>query len=74
MAQVLAVLAAVEGEESSKTLFYVMGGALAAWAVLLGLAGIMRPSLPGGEGGARAVIGITVLLVVGACASAVVTG
>jgi hypothetical protein len=74
MGQLLAVLAVVEGEESSKTLFYVLGGALALWAVLLGVAGITRPSLPGGDGGARAVLGVTVLLVAGACASAVITG
>jgi hypothetical protein len=75
MSQLLAVLAAVEAEEeTSKTLFYVMGGLLVVWAVLLGVGGITRPSLTNTDRSARGVIGVTALLVVGACASAVITG
>ena len=74
MADLLTVLATVEGGESSKVLFYVGGGLLALWAVALGVVGLQRPAFPSGEGGARAVMGVSALLVVVACASAVITG
>ena len=74
MLDLLTSLAVAEGEgAASHTLFYVLGGALALWALLLGALGTMRPSLVEGEGGARAIMGISALLVVGACASAVIT-
>jgi hypothetical protein len=70
----LASLAAVEEEESSKTLFYVLGGALVAWALLVSVVGIKRHTFPGSPGAARAVMAISALLVIGAMASAVITG
>jgi hypothetical protein len=71
----LASLAAVEEEESSKTLFYVLGGSLVAWALLVSAVGIKRhDTFPGSPGAARAVMAISVLLVLGAMASAVITG
>jgi len=71
----LVSLAATEGEESSKTLFYVLGGVLVAWAVVVSAVGIARhETFPPSAGAARAVMAISVLLVLAAMASAVITG
>ena len=68
-------IAATEGEESSKVLFYVLGGALAVWAVLVSTLGIMRrETFPGSRGSLMAILVISAVLVVGAMASAVITG
>jgi hypothetical protein len=69
------VFAAVEGEEEpSKTLFYVFGGALAIFAVLISVLGISRiGSFPRSKGQRRGVIGLAALLVLAAMASAVIT-
>jgi hypothetical protein len=70
----LVTLAAAEGEESSKTLFYVLGGVLVAWAVVISAVGIARhETFPPSPGATRAVMAISVLLVVAAMASAVIT-
>ena len=37
---------AAEAAEPSKVPFYILGGALAAWAVVLGLVGLCAPGLP----------------------------
>ena len=34
-------------EETSKTLFYLLGGLLAVWAVVLFVVGMRSPSFPG---------------------------
>jgi hypothetical protein len=68
---VLAV--AEEGAEPSKTAFYVTGGALAAWAVLLGVAGLARAELPGSQAGERGIIGVTALLVAATLVTAITT-
>jgi hypothetical protein len=65
-----AILAAAEPD---KVPFYFAGGALALWAVVLAAAGLTRPTFPGGAGGARSVIGLTVILVVVAMGVAVGT-
>ena len=66
----LPVLAA----EKSKTPFYIAGGVLVAWALILSLAlGLRRPAFPGSLGGERVVIAISVVLVLGAMSAAVVT-
>lgn len=67
----LLVLAA---EETSKTAFYLAGGALAAWAVILSAVGLTRPDFPGSDGAARGVMAISTVLVIAAAAAAVVTG
>jgi hypothetical protein len=72
MVHALLVLAA-EKAEPDKTGFYIAGGALAAWAVILGFLGLSRPEFPGGERGARGVMAISALLVVAAMAAAVLT-
>jgi hypothetical protein len=61
-----------DGETSSSTVFYVVGGALAAWAVLVSIVGSTRPSFPG-KAGARLVMLLTLLLVAGATSTAVIT-
>jgi plastocyanin len=59
--------------EKSKTPFYVAGGVLAAWAVLVSVVGVKRPGFPGGTNGERGVIGVSVLLVALTITMAVVT-
>jgi plastocyanin len=68
--QVAPILAAEKG----KVPFYVAGGLLVAWALIVSLAlGLRRPEFPGGQAGERAVIGISVVLVLAAVSSAVLT-
>jgi hypothetical protein len=59
--------------EPSKVPFYVAGGGLALWAVVLAGIGLTRPSFPYSDRGARGVIAISFVLVVIAIAMAVVT-
>ena len=68
----LLVLAA-DAEEPSKVPFYIAGGLLAGWAVVLGAIGLSRPQFPGGLTGERGVIAITVVLVAATMSMAVVT-
>ncbi len=63
---------AAEGEKS-KTAFYVAGAVLAVWAVAVSVVGITRPDFPQSPMLARAVMGVSALLVLGAVATAVVT-
>ncbi len=58
----------------SKVPFYVAGGLLAAWAVLIGVLGVRRPTFPGSERGARVVMALSALLVAAAMVTAVITG
>ena len=68
------LLAAVEhSEEGSKTAFYIAGGGLAVWAVVIGALGVARPAFAEGEGTGRIVMGISVLLALTAMATAVLT-
>jgi hypothetical protein len=57
----------------SKVPFYIAGGALAAWAVILAAIGLNRPEFPGNLRGQRTVIGITFTIMVIAIAMAIVT-
>ena len=57
----------------SKVPFFIVGGALAAWAVILSALGLSRPDFPGSATAARGVMAISVLLVAGAMAAAVIT-
>jgi hypothetical protein len=72
MVHALLVLAAEEAEPS-KTAFYICGGILAGWAVVLGMVGLRSPEFPGGESAARAVMGVSTVLMVAAMAAAVIT-
>jgi trimethylamine:corrinoid methyltransferase-like protein len=64
------VLAAAE---PSKTPFYIAGGVLAAYAVVLAGIGLTRPSFPFNERGARAVMGVSLVLIVVTIATAIAT-
>ena len=64
---------ALEEEEPSKTAFYVMGGLAALWAVTLFAIGMRSQSFPGSAAAQRGVIAVSILLVVGAMASSVLT-
>jgi plastocyanin len=59
--------------EPSKVPFYVMGGILVAWAVVLSAIGLSHADFPATGGRARAVMGISALLVLGTVTSAVAT-
>ena len=59
----ITVLAAEGGEERSETPFFVVGICLAAFAVLISVLGFTRPAFPTGNGGARAVMLVGVVLV-----------
>jgi hypothetical protein len=66
---------AADHEESSKTAFYLLGGLLALWAVVVSAIGISRhEAWPATKGAARGVLGISAVLVVAAMAAAVATG
>ena len=74
MLHALIVFASTEGEESSKTLFYIAGGLLAVFAVVISVVGIRGiGSFPDGKAQTRGVIGIAALLVLFAAASAIIT-
>ena len=59
--------------EPSKVAFYIAGGVLALWAVVLAAIGLRQPSFPGGASGQRGVIAISLLLVVIAIGAAILT-
>jgi hypothetical protein len=59
--------------ETSKVPFFIAGGALAVWAVILAAIGLNRPDFPGDLRGQRTVIGISFTLMVLAIAMAIVT-
>jgi hypothetical protein len=60
-------------EEPDQTLFYVLGGLAAAWALLLFALGMRSESFPGSDGAMRGVIAVSVLIVAAAMASAVIS-
>ena len=65
---------AAEEAEGSKTAFYVIGGTLAVFAVVVSAVGIRgHETFPPTAGAYRAVIGLAFVLVVGAMAAAVLT-
>jgi plastocyanin len=67
-------LAPVLAAEKSKLPFYLAGGLLVAWALIVSLAlGMRRPDFPGNLAGVRAVIAITAVLVIAAVGTAVLT-
>ncbi|MGN6187668.1 MAG: hypothetical protein ACTHOE_02110 [Conexibacter sp.] len=68
----LHLIAAATAEHGSKTAYYIAAGALACWAVLLGVFGITRETFPPSSGVARAVMLISGLLMAATMASAVV--
>jgi hypothetical protein len=61
-------------DEPSKVPFYIGGGALAVWAVVLAALGLNRPDFPGNRGGERGVMAISLVLIIVAIGAAVTSG
>jgi hypothetical protein len=75
LATLIAFAASEEGEESSKAVFYVFGGLLAVWALVVSAIGIKaHETFPPSRSAARGVMAISVVLILAAMASAVLTG
>ena len=75
MLQALITFAAEEGAEPSKTAFYVAGGLLAFYAVVIAFVGVKRiETFPASKAQARGVMALSVVLVAAAMAAAVLTG
>jgi hypothetical protein len=70
---VLATSAASE-DETSKTAFYLCGGLLAAWAVVVTVIGMTSATFPASTVAKRGVMAVTAVLMAGAMATAVITG
>src|SRR5580692_557455 len=67
-------LAPVLAAEKSTVPFYIAGGVLVAWALIVSLGlGLRKPDFPGSLAGQRAVMGISVVLVLAAVTTAVAT-
>jgi hypothetical protein len=73
MLTLFAIVAEHTTEHGSKTAFYVAAGVFAAFAVLVGVVGVLRPAFPRGDGGARAVMLASTVLMVATLATAVIT-
>ena len=73
LATLLTLATEAAEEETSKTAFYVLGLAAAAWAIFLFAFGMRSESFPGSAAAQRGVIAISLLLVIGAMASSVLT-
>ena len=58
-------------EEHSRTPFFIVGGALAAYAVLVSVLGFTHPDFPDGAIAARGVTALGAVLVAGTMAMAV---
>jgi hypothetical protein len=69
----MSVLLLTAADEPSKVPFFIIGGALAVYAVVLATIGIQRPNFPGGASGQRGVIGLTLVMVVLAVGAAILT-
>jgi plastocyanin len=67
-------LAPILGAEKSKVPFFIAGGLLVAWALTLSLLiGMRKPDFPSGKSQERGVIAVTVVLVLAAVSTAVIT-
>ena len=74
MISALLTFAAEAHEEGDKTLFYVLGGALAVWAVAVSAIGISRhENFPPSQGAKAGVMAVTAVLVLATMASAALT-
>jgi hypothetical protein len=73
MVHALVTIATTAEAEPSKTAFYILGGALAVWAVVLSAIGLTQPDFPRQAGQSRAVMAISAVLVVGALVASVAT-
>ena len=67
-------LAPILAAEKSRVPFYIAGGLLVVWAMIVSMAiGMRRPAFPGGQDGERVVIAVSVVLVLATVATAVLT-
>jgi uncharacterized cupredoxin-like copper-binding protein len=67
-------LAPILGAEKSKVPFYIAGGALVAWALIVSVGlGLRRADFPGSVEGQRVVMAISAVLVLVALSTAVIT-
>jgi hypothetical protein len=73
LASTLVAAAEVAEEESEPVAFYIVGGLAALWAITLFAIGMRSHSFPGSAAAQRVVMLISVLLVAGAMASAVLS-
>lgn len=75
MLHALSILATSAASEDapSKTAFYICGGLLVAWAVLLSAFGMSRATFPPSGAAARGVMALSAVLVAAAMATAVIT-
>ena len=64
---------AAEEAEKSKVPFFVAGGLFAVWAIVLFVVGMRTQTFPGGQSGERTVIAVSLVLMVAAMATAVIT-
>jgi hypothetical protein len=64
---------AAEEAEKSKVPFFVAGGLFAAWAIVLFAVGMRNQTFPGGQSGERTVIAVSLVLMLAAMATAVIT-
>ena len=62
---------AAEGHHKSELPFFVFGAMLVVFAIVVSVIGFKKPDFPGNETAARGVMGVGVLLVVGALGSAI---
>jgi hypothetical protein len=67
------MLSLLAATEPSHVAWYIAGGILASWAVVLSAIGLSRPDFPGNERGARLVMLVSFVLVVVAMTAAVAT-
>ena len=63
----------IAAAEPSKVPFYIAGGVLVVWAVVLAGIGLAQPEFPGSTRGARGVMTISLVLVVIAIAAGILT-
>ena len=64
---------AAEEAEKSKVPFFVAGGLFAVWAIVLYVVGMRSQAFPGGQSGERTVVAVSLVLMVAAMATAVIT-
>ena len=69
----MSALPLITAAESSKVPFFIIGGALAVYAVILSTIGIQRPDFPSSGRGQRGVIALTSVLAVLAVGAAILT-
>ena len=67
------MLSLLAATEPSKVPFFIAGGVLAGWAVVLSFIGLTRPEFPGNTRGQTAVILLSAVLVLVAMTAAVAT-